>query len=261
MKSRYILTLCCALALFTACDHIDEDERYIEVKAAEVARAVLIEDFTGQRCNNCPLAAEEIERLKEQYGDDKIIAVGIHSSELAVFPTARVVGLRTVTGDEYYKHFNIEVEPSLIVNRTGKILTYQNLGSAVYTAIQESTPLEMTIANSFKSDSRQLSIEVTTSSTQTVGGKLQLWIVEDGITAIQVMPDGTSNTNYVHNHVFRTAVNGTWGDDFSLQQGEQKTASYTQQLSDEWNAANVSVVAFVYDDSGVLQVCKQKIIN
>ena len=45
-----------ALALFTACDNIPEDDRLIYIKPAAVSRAVLIEDFTGQACVNCPAA-------------------------------------------------------------------------------------------------------------------------------------------------------------------------------------------------------------
>ena len=32
-------------------------------------------------------------------------------------------------------------------------------------------------------------------------------------------------------------------------------------LSDEWKAENLSVIAFVYNDSGVLQVTKTKLLN
>ena len=50
-------------------------------------------------------------------------------------------------------------------------------------------------------------------------GKLQLWIVEDDITAFQMMPDGTRNDNYIHQHVFRATVNGEWGEDVEVQEG------------------------------------------
>ena len=66
-----LLPLClfAAVMLLASCDNISEDERFIYVKPADVKRRVLIEDFTGQRCVNCPAAHEEIDRLQEQYGD------------------------------------------------------------------------------------------------------------------------------------------------------------------------------------------------
>jgi hypothetical protein len=97
----------------------------------------------------------------------------------------------------------------------------------------------------------------------TVTGKLQVWVVEDSIVATQTRHDPIDNDNvtindqnYVHNHVLRTAVNGTWGDDFTIGEGERKTQTMTQTLDASWNVANLSVVAFVYNDSGVQQAAK-----
>ena len=90
-------------------------------------------------------------------------------------------------------------------------------------------------------------------------GKLQVWVLEDGIVAMQSMPDGTVNREYVHNHVLRTAVNGTWGDAVDLKETETKTVTYTQALDAAWNKDNLSIVAFVYNDDGVEQAVKAKV--
>ena len=63
----------------SSCSDLDEQERFVYIKPADAARKVLIEDFTGQRCPNCPKATDEIHHLQETYGEDNIIAVGIHS--------------------------------------------------------------------------------------------------------------------------------------------------------------------------------------
>ena len=77
MKIKVYITLLLATLLMQACGDIAEEDRLIYVKPAAVERSVLIEDFTGQRCVNCPNAADEIAKLHEQYGD-AIIAVSIH---------------------------------------------------------------------------------------------------------------------------------------------------------------------------------------
>lgn len=59
-----ILTVVLGGTLLASCSNIAEDERYIYVKPAEVKRSVLIEDFTGQRCINCPNANDEIATLQ-----------------------------------------------------------------------------------------------------------------------------------------------------------------------------------------------------
>ena len=79
------------------------------------------------------------------------------------------------------------------------------------------------------------------------------------IVALQMMPDGSSNRAYVHNHVLRTPVNGTWGDSFTIQEGESKQQEMTQALDTSWNPSNLSIVAFVYNDAGVEHVVKTKV--
>jgi hypothetical protein len=92
-------------------------------------------------------------------------------------------------------------------------------------------------------------------------GKLQVWILEDQITAMQLMPDGTADADYVHNHVLRAAVNGTWGEDFTIREGEKKEQILTETFEGSWDSHNLSVVAFVYNDQGVQQAVKSKVVN
>ena len=75
------------------------------------------------------------------------------------------------------------------------------------------------------------------------------------------MPDGKANASYVHNHVLRAAVNGTWGEDFAIDEGEIRTLVLSKDIGDGWNAKNLSVVAFVYNDQGVQQAVKAKVIQ
>lgn len=118
MKIKNILyamlgAVCLSVA---SCDTVGENDRLIYVKPAEVKRCVLLEDFTGQRCINCPNAADVIAQLQEQYGEDNVIAVGIHGGPLAVNSNGKVTGLRTATGDEYYAAAG---SPSLPAGRVG----------------------------------------------------------------------------------------------------------------------------------------------
>ena len=92
----------------------------------------------------------------------------------------------------------------------------------------------------------------------TAGDKLQVWLLEDSIQTLQLMPDGTANQQYVHNHVFRTAVNGTWGEDFSVREGENVERTLTQPLEAGWNPERLSIVAFVYNAQGVQQAVRIK---
>ena len=250
----------------TACSNIAEDERLIEVDSptpvntdtvARQQQHILLEDFTGQRCVNCPRGTEVIEQLTEQLSDSVLIAVGIHGGPLAFAGNARVMGLKTAVGDEYYDYWKLEYQPVGLVNRHGAV-NYTDWTTHVAEALGQVASVNMWAKASIAADGIQISVKAEAPETA-VAGRLQVWLLEDGITAMQMMPDGSTNADYVHNHVLRTPVNGTWGEEITLGEGETKTFSLTQPLDEQWNAQKLSIVAFVYNDSGVLQVVKTKV--
>lgn len=266
IKNLFLGVATAAMAMAAAsCSNIDEGDRLIYVKPAEVGRAILIEDFTGQRCNNCPTGTEIINGIVDTYGEDNVIAVGIHSGPLGFPGTATAVGLVTDTGNEYYSHWDKENkmgQPWVIFNRkTSPDSHYNNWAAMVSTIISEKSNLTVNIANAYDAASRTLTTTVGADGLSgSVKGKLQVWIVEDGVTALQKMPDGSTNKKYIHNHVFRAAVNGTWGEDVTVKEGETTTKQYSYKLPEAWNANNIAVVAFVYNDSGVENVAKKHLV-
>lgn len=255
--------LCLFIIIITAwlsCSHIDEDNRLIEVPHAKISRAVLVEEFTGQRCVNCPNAATEIERLQEEYGKENVIAVAIHSGPLAIYSTDKVLGLRTTLGDDYYDYWRVEAEPSGVIDRTGGVLLLDKWVSRVHQDLQNEASVELAAKANF-TDNGLLEIEIEYLAVKDFSGKLQVWIIEDGIVGLQMQPDGTLNREYVHNHVLRSAVNGTWGDDVVWPSGKQGKLSFSADIQEDWNAKNLSVVAFVYNEGGVQQVCQKTVVR
>lgn len=267
IKNLFLGVATAAMAMAAAsCSNIDEGDRLIYVKPAEVGRAILIEDFTGQRCVNCPTGTEIINGIVDTYGEDNVIAVGIHSGPLGFAGNSKSVGLMTDTGNEYYTRWDKENkmgQPWVIFNRkTSPDSHYNNWAAMVGTIISEKANLSVKIANAYDAATRTLTTTVGADGVNgTVNGKLQVWIVEDGVKALQMMPDGKSNKEYVHNHVFRAAVNGTWGEDVTVNEGETTTMKYSYKLPEAWNADNIAVVAFVYNDNGVENVAKKHLVE
>lgn len=266
IKNLFLGVATAAMAMAAAsCSNIDEGDRLIYVKPAEVGRAILIEDFTGQRCINCPTGTEIINGIVDTYGEDNVIAVGIHSGPLGFAGNSKTVGLMTDTGNEYYTRWDKENkmgQPWVIFNRkTSPDSHYNNWAAMVGTIISEKANLSVKIANAYDAATRTLTTTVGADGVNgTVNGKLQVWIVEDGVKALQMMPDGSANKEYVHNHVFRAAVNGTWGEDVTVKEGETTTKQYSYVLPEAWDADKIAVVAFVYNDGGVENVAKKHLV-
>lgn len=266
IKNLFLGVATAAMAMAAAsCSNIDEGDRLIYVKPAEVGRAILIEDLTGQKCINCPTGTDVINGIVDTYGEDNVIAVGIHCGSQGFPGDSKRVGLMTDTGNEYYTYWakgtNLG-QPSAIFNRKkGPIDNFSNWAAEVGLLISEKANLSVNIANAYDTKTRTLTTTVGTDGVNgTVNGKLQVWIVEDGIKAMQLMPDGSANLEYIHNHVFRAAVNGTWGEDITVKEGETTTKQYSYKLPETWNAENISVVAFVYNDKGVENVAKKHLV-
>lgn len=261
MKIRKILLLSAFAALFAACENIDENERFIGPKPFTPNKNVLIEDFTGQRCINCPLASEAVHAMQTVYGAEHVIAVAIHGGPMSINAPA---GLATPVGNEYNNHWAVENWPMGLVDRTGELQEYTSWSAIASQRMQQMPKVAIGMeGNSYDAESRTLQVNVAVTGNEAANGKLQVWLVENNIEAYQSMPDGSHNTKYVHQHVFRDAVNGTWGEDISVNEGETQNKTYTYELTNEkWVPANMAVVAFVYNDAeGVLQVIDAPVVK
>ena len=260
---------------FAACSDIGEAERLVVVNVLErdtiptdtvkpdttdyfapQGRRVLIEDFTGQDCVNCPNATDLIAQLQDMHGHDRVVAVGIHSGPLGVKPEKNAEGLATELGDIYYKYWQIEMQPYGVIDRSdGPLSTDWWTAKVNWDLAAEQPQPEVNVWVSAATDKeRKATIEVTLAAHGHVNGKMQLWIVENGIVAFQKMPDGTTKRDYMHNHVLRDAVNGPWGEDVALEAGEKKSVTHSYAIPQAWNMTNLAIIAFVYNDEKVIQV-------
>ena len=253
-----------ALGLMVGCDEVSVSDRLIYVEPPQVSRAVLIEDYTGQYCVNCPRATEEIERLIEQYGDSIVIAVAIHSG-----PFGKSKGepspLYTEVGDMYFNTWGMSAQPIGLIDRLfgSTPFSYTDWAGGVNYEVAIEPPVSFLTDIDYDAETRDAAIEVQTIGLDSalVSGKLQVWLVEDSIDSFQLMPDGSREEHYNHMHVFRASVNDPWGDALSVSHGQVAVKNYELKLDPAWVPEHCSVVTFLYDDSGVHQVAKKKLID
>lgn len=255
MKKHLIYIIGIAAVFFTACENISEDERFLDVEGITAQRVVLLEDYTGQACVNCPNAHVEATALHEQYPENLII-VAMHAGPQAI---AAPSGLKQAEGDVYADAFGVKTYPNGLVNRRGGLKDYPSWGAAVYDELQRESDLNLSVDADLTDG--KLAVSVDMLALDALAGKLQLWLLEDSLVGPQITPAGPQ-LQYVHNHVFRAAINGTWGEDVSLALGEEKVVEHEEvSLNETWKPENLSVVAFVYDDNGVVQAAHCKVNN
>lgn len=250
--------------MFVACSDVSEDDRFISVETAQVAKRVLIEDLTGQRCINCPNGTAIIEQIMKDYGEDNIIAVGLYGGAMGYLPNGGPA--MPLTSDEsqwYYTDWGVadKPQPMARIDRGDFNADYNTWPTAVRERIQLKAPVALEASCNYDEASRNAEIKVSADGLENVTGKLQVWLTEDSIVSTQMLPGNVVDNNYVHNHVFRASVNAKDGEDISVAEGENATLTFTYTIKENWKPENMSVVTFIFDNSGVLQAFKTPLIS
>lgn len=258
MKRIYIYFFI-ALFVFCSCNNISEDERLIDIPSAIIKRNVLVEEFTGQRCINCPNAANTLHDIQKNYSSNNVIVVSIHGGNLAVANSSKTVGFRTKLADLYYNNYNKPLLPSAIINKQGGVLPQAQWASEIYNKLQEETNTNIILNCTIKNSTLSIATTIKYNDETKQNAKLQLWLVEDSVVAPQQFPNNIIKKDYLHNNILREAINGTSGQDIVLEHNKDNIYNNKIDINTAYNKNNLHVVAFVYNNNGVLQVSKLKI--
>lgn len=238
-----------ATMALVSCDSVSEPDRFVEAEIVP-QRALLIEEFTGQRCTNCPDGHAIIKDILATLGDS-VVPVSIHPT--SIYADNSILGLKTETGEEYYKAAGSPALPTAVINMQTAPLQLSEWGAAINRLIMNPTPFTVKAEQTLSDDGKTLDIKVAYSSGEDFNGKLLVWVLENHVQRMQI-DHGTTIPLYDHMHVFRQAVNGTWGQDVTLKANTPEYDSYSVAIDPFWVAPNVYVVAFLYNDGGVMQV-------
>ena len=272
---KIILFLSIIITVFFACDEIEEPFIEYQGQCGDASlpipiKQILIEEFTGHQCGNCPEGAETIEILKELYCDH-VISVAIHAGYFAEVNThgeKYTYEYRTEDGnaiDTYFEASSSGV-PNGMINRKeieGDItLTPASWATEVAEMLLEDPVLDINVNSSYIANSRELEINIDVVFIESMNDYLMLsvYFVEDSIVSWQKDYDASPADVefYAHNHVLRAAINGAWGEQIvsgQINANDVKSKSYNYIVNSEWEIENSSIVAFVYknDTKEILQ--------
>jgi len=284
-KTAIYLMLAATAALgFTACDHV-ADARAPQSTDIQGNRKVLIEDYTGHKCGNCPAAADTLAYIKNKY-PGKIIPVAIHAGFFATAApgTSYPTDLRNPVADAYDTQFGISTagNPNGLVNRTGYgsggfIKAYTTWEGNAYAALTGAAKFGLKIRTTFNAGNNNLNTSVVATSLgyNTGSYKLVVLLTEDSIIAEQLdyrLPSGSQLIpNYEFSHVLRDAVNSTWGDAIFASgaiPNDSIVKTYNYALNPTFRARHCHVVAYIYDANSssptyyeVLQAEEEKVVH
>lgn len=238
-----------------SCDEIGEDERLVWTDPADFQftnKVVLLEEFTGHQCPNCPDGAEVIHGL-ETWAKGHVIPVSIHCGSFAATNSIFKEDFTTDAGDAYYNEYGPDAFPSAMTDRSANdgIISinsnYDTWLTDVLARAIETSPVDLQLDVSRNDRNLSIGVATTVNSDIGYGLSLQLWLIEDSIIGMQSV-HGSIVRDYVHNHVLRDAINGTWGEDIGVPvAGSTVARSYNYTIGEACKPENCRVVAFLYE--------------
>lgn len=248
-KILYIISIA---LLVTGCEVIREQERLIPVDAElSTGRKHVLLEFTGYRCSGCPTAATTARTLGELYGD-QLIVVAIHPASNPF--TQGLYDYTCPAADSVYKEAGGTPSTGFptgnidFVSKDGQyFFPHEEWPTILLSAMRDTVAPTLSIEASIDTTTRIISASTFLYSDSTRTARLAVWVTEDSITGVQVMPDGEAVYDYIHRHVLRTsAFEDPWGTPVVL---SQTTAPrrLSFPLPEGCNPAQCRIIALLID--------------
>jgi hypothetical protein len=235
-------------------NNIVTDDPFDPLNPDSVYRKILIEEYTGHRCTNCPAGHAKLAELSSLFGDT-LVAVCIHAGKLARPNQSGlyVYDFRIPEGEQLFDDFGLDPVPVAIVNRTRfedwALMPdrWQNAVLSIVRDIYAGIQIKATVKG------KVLTVITKTTMLKDYNSPLQLsvFLIEDHVIRPQM--NGAQNIEqYQHNHVLRASLNGTYGTPLIpngiLPKDSASLFKYELNFGNkDWNIENATVVVFLHD--------------
>jgi hypothetical protein len=243
-----------------------------EIKSGDTVKNVLLEDYTGHGCVNCPSAAHTAHYLQDSIYHQRLIIIAVHAGYFAstqFFGDLFSYDFNTPAGtawDNYYQISTTYGNPNGLVDRveyeSKMVLGKDQWGSAIGEQALADFQAKITIENNYNTGSNTLNSNIVTEFQENLTGSYSILacIVQDHFESPQKDEDvdGGTDSTYIHNNVMRGSMNGDWGENLTSDpaEGSSYEKSYSINFHDDWKPEDCRVVAFVFNEEtkAVIQV-------
>ena len=273
----------CLLVLASSCKEVGPvinftpaaaDTSFKAATETAQSRMVLMEEFTGVTCSNCPEGHDIIKSL-EASNPGRLVSIGI---QIKNFPQCNPVDHPALAPDVVTRSDNrtedgtalasgiystVSFMPAAGVDRmsfSGTKLSDRTKWTAqVADRLAISTPVNIKLSSTYNTDTRTAIIKVHVAYTGTVakGQSLTVALMENEIIDAQEYPNKYVQ-DYRHEHVLRDIITAPTGEDI-LQKVTSKEAGQVYERTlvykvpaegANWNMANCQLVAYVANREG-----------
>jgi len=260
-----------ATVAISSCDVVDDP--FLTPPPPFGDRVMVVEDYTGHYCKNCPKAAKQLKEIEEAYGD-RVIGIAVHAGPgifTAPNPPDYPEDFRTQDGNKMANFFNIAFLPVGMVSRIGYTATgsdhlqaFTQWPTTVNDNIEKFAEIVIEPSVDYNSADSTVTVSVDFTTVEDLDFNLTyvVLITEDNIVAPQLMPDDSRDSAYVHHHVLRDVFTQALGDDLTTGPTTAGTSIMKQIVGtvrkSEWNEDECEIVVYVSnaDTYEILQAAK-----
>jgi len=244
------------------CENIQED---LEPEA----RKVLVEEFTGVRCVQCPAGSAELENLLGIHGE-QLVVVSIHAGFFSN-PYNDGNDFRTDEGEALNAFLDLpEGYPTAVINRklfeneADLQLPRTTWGGFITAEKVELSDIILDLSLDYNPDTRRLVANSTIKPVVTVDvpTRISVMVLESGVVGHQITPEGL-NEEYVHKHVLRGMMTSSTGETIteSLTANSTIEKSHNMVLPDDWKTDKMSVIVFVHREGESREVIQAEVAD
>jgi outer membrane protein Omp28 len=270
MKTSYYLTiiLLFSLSVFQGCHEIGPqisfkdteiliDTTYLDLLLPPVQhKNVLIEEFTGVNCTNCPKGADKTHDIYVKH-KDSIVLVAIHNSNPLAKPFDGYEDFRTTEGIQISdKLGGTGAIPSAAIDRvvfpgeTQEAVFLPFWEGYTKAMLKQTVKVNIALESEYDDVTRELKVTISLHYLTDVDSlnHISIMITESDIKSPQKMPDLTVDTNYIHKHILRGMITSVFGNITNeiTEKGRVIKRQYKYKLAENWKADNCSIVTFVH---------------
>ncbi len=308
MKKILLLLVVFASVIINSCDYVKVpypkkttgyDSLLCPVPAfpndSPYTRKVLLEDYTGHHCGNCPPADLEADSLRGVYAG-KLITVTVHAgyyAQTTFFGPPYLDDLTSAPGYVWAEQgspptgfFKVAFNPAGMINRmdypsSAHLKSSGSWPSYIDTMVTAPAVADINMVNDYNPSTRTLCVHIKSKFLNNFSGKysLDVLLTQDSIKSTQLWYSHTptDEPNFYHRYVLRDEINGNqqgWGEQLlsgNVNAGASFVRNYTYIIPSTYknmpcNDNHCYVVAFIYDSDNtsptyckILQVEEKKV--
>jgi len=261
---------------YAAAKHGNITDTVMDWDTVTPVKRVLLEDYTGHKCVNCPEASLIAHSLEES-NNGKLIVLAVHAGYQALPGTGEYAADYTsATGEAWNVDFGINsINPQGMVDRKEfdgtRVLSKDVWSNYVGMEISQPPQLVMLMSNTYDANTRTVGSVIYSQFLETLPGAyhLTVCVVEDSLISAQKNNNtAVGTTPDIHNYVFmdvlRGSVNGNYGEVLtgSVNPSITYMGKFSIQLKADWVAKNCWILAFISksDTREILQVIRTRVI-